>query len=424
MKKRLLYFLVPVIIIGIAYFMLRGGSGESEKDIFVDVKKGPFRVEITTTGELEARNSVQILGPMGLRNARIYNVTIERIVPEGTVVKRGDFIASLDRSELNERIRDRSLDMDQRLSDYTQAKLDSAINLRKLRDELINRQYTVDERKLILEQSQFEPPATIKQNELNYDKAVRELEQAKVNYGLERQKAVEQVKKAYSRYLETQAEMEFLDKLVSQMTVMAPEPGMVIYARDQRGNRLSEGSTISSWDPTVATLPDLTTMNSKTYVNEVDIRQIKVGQQTIIGLDAFPEKRLTGKVVSVANIGEQKANSDAKVFEVMIQLNEEDTTLRPAMTTSNMIIATEISDAISVPLEALHTQGDSLTYVYKKSGLATIKQEVNVGLANANEAVIESGLAPNDRIMLSIPNKSENKKLVLLNETQPVSSLE
>ncbi len=424
MKKRLLYFLVPVIIIGIVYFILRGGSGESEKDIFVDVKKGPFRVEITTTGELEARNSVQILGPMGLRNARIYNVTIERIVPEGTVVKRGDFIASLDRSELNERIRDRSLDMDQRLSDYTQAKLDSAINLRKLRDDLINRQYTVDERNLILEQSQFEPPATIKQNELNLDKAIRELEQAKVNYGLERQKAVEQVKKAYSRYLETQAEMEFLDKLVSQMTVMAPEPGMVIYARDQRGNRLSEGSAISSWDPTVATLPDLTTMNSKTYVNEVDIRQIKVGQQTIIGLDAFPEKRLTGKVVSVANIGEQKANSDAKVFEVMIQLNEEDTTLRPAMTTSNMIIATEISDAISVPLEALHTQGDSLTYVYKKSGLATIKQEVNVGLANANEAVIESGLAPNDRIMLSIPNKSENKKLVLLNETQPVSSLE
>ena len=70
---------------------------------------------------------------------------------------------------------------------------------------------------------------------------------------------------------------------------------------------------MSTWDPVVATLPDHTTMVSKTYINEVDINTVKVDQKVEIGLDAFPEKKLTGTVIEVANVGEQKPNTDAHV---------------------------------------------------------------------------------------------------------------
>jgi HlyD family secretion protein len=423
MKKRALYFLIPVILIGIAYFITSNQPAETDKDITVEVKRGPFKIEIATTGELEARNSVKILGPTTLRNFGIHNVTIEKMVPEGTVVKKGQFIASLSKSELTDRINNRTIDLDQRLSDFTQARLDTAINLRKLRDDLMNRKYNVEEKKLILEQSQYEPPATIKQNELNLAKAEREYLQGMENYKLETNKAVEQVKKSNFRYLDMLRELEILHGLVDQMTIRAPEDGMVIYNRDRRGNRAGEGSVISPWDPTVATLPDLTTMNSKTYVNEVDIRQIKSGQSVIIGLDAFPEKKFTGKVVSVANIGEQKANSDAKVFEVNIEIKEADPTLRPAMTTSNTIIAQEIPDVIFIPLEALHSQGDTLTYVFKRTGMSIVRQQVLVGPANGNEAVIEGGLNEKDRVLLSIPSKPDDKKIVYLNENEQITSI-
>jgi HlyD family secretion protein len=79
-------------------------------------------------------------------------------------------------------------------------------------------------------------------------------------------------------------------------------------------------------------------MRSKTYVNEVDIQNIEKGQTVEVGLDADSEKQLSGIVESVANIGEQRRGSDAKVFEVLININESDTTLRPAMTTSNSIL--------------------------------------------------------------------------------------
>ena len=88
---------------------------------------------------------------------------------------------------------------------------------------------------------------------------------------------------------------------------------------------------VQTWDPVIATLPDLSVMVSKTYVNEVDISFIEVGLSTNISFDAFPDKKLTGKVIQIANVGEQKPNSDSKVFEVLIELNESDTTMRPGM---------------------------------------------------------------------------------------------
>ncbi|MDZ7607504.1 MAG: HlyD family efflux transporter periplasmic adaptor subunit [Cyclobacteriaceae bacterium] len=135
----------------------------------------------------------------------------------------------------------------------------------------------------------------------------------------------------------------------------------------------------------MAKLPDLSKMVSRTFINEVDINAVKIDQKVEIGLDAFPEKKLTGKVIEVANVGEQKPNSDAKVFQLLIEINESDTTLRPGMTTSNTIVSGEISDVLYVPVESLHTQGDSISFMYKKSGLRTIKQEVLTGKSNADE---------------------------------------
>ena len=80
---------------------------------------------------------------------------------------------------------------------------------------------------------------------------------------------------------------------------------MVIYKREWGGDKRKVGSEISPFDPVVATLPDLSSMISKTYVNEIDVSKVKVGQRVRLTVDAFPEKSYSGVVTSVANIGEQ-----------------------------------------------------------------------------------------------------------------------
>ncbi|MCR9016069.1 efflux RND transporter periplasmic adaptor subunit [Aquiflexum gelatinilyticum] len=413
MQKKNIYIGLGIFVGLIALYWLFFSSGKKEGfEILSEVKKGQFKVEITSSGELQALNSIEILGPIEARRYRIGNFTIETMVDEGTVVKKGDFIASLDKTELFGRLEDRRLDLEQTRAAFEQTQLDTSLVLRLERDNLINLDYEVGAKKLVLDQSQYEPPAIIKQNEYNYQKAIRDLQQAKERYRIKTLQEKARMVEVSARLREAELEVSQMQEALEKFTVLAPQNGMVIY-RQGRGGKVKEGSQISSWDPVVATLPDLSTMQSITYINEVDIRKVKVGQTVQIGLDAFPDKKLSGQVIQVANVGQQRPNSDAKVFEVLVRVNESDVLLRPAMTTSNSILIEEKGDVVYVPLEAINVESDSINYVYLKNGK---KQEVKLGLANSNDVIIEMGLEEGQGIFLSTPEWSQDTSISLLAE--------
>ena len=83
------------------------------------------------------------------------------------------------------------------------------------------------------------------------------------------------------------------------------------------------------------------------------------------------------------------------------------------MTTSNSIIIDKLEDVIYVPLEAINVQSDSINYVYLANRK---KQEVKLGVANANDVVIEMGLREGQNLFLSTPKWSENMAVSLLEE--------
>lgn len=416
MKRNLIIAAGVVVVLVISYMIVKGNKSGDLSDILSAVKKGRFKVEIETTGELEAKNSVKIMGPQQLRNFQIWQVTIQSIVDEGTVVKKGDWIATLDRSEFQNKFNAKQIELDKASSKYNQTQLDTTLTMRQSRDELINLRYAVEEKEIVLEQSKFEPPATIKQAEINLEKARRAYDQAVENNKIKKKQNIEKMREVSGDLRKVQAEFDGMNKVLQSFSVTAPEDGMVIYEKGWDGKPIKAGSQIQMWEPTVATLPDLTKMQSKTYVNEVDVRKVKVGQSVEVGLDAYPDKKLTGVVVRVANVGEQRPNSDAKVFEVAVEINGTDLSLRPSMTTSNKIIASVTDSTLYVPLESLHSQFDSITYVLKKKGLKIIKQEVMVGETNANDAVILAGLSQDDRVYLSVPAGLEEQQVELLSQ--------
>ncbi len=418
MKKRIYILLGIIILLSIAgYFFWNQGGGKQE-EIFVKVKKGEFKITVENSGELYAKKSVDIRGPEGLRNAQIWQVKIANIIPEGQQVKEGDFVASLDRSELVDKLRTKQADLDKANSQYTQTKLDTTLELREARDNMVNLRFSQQEKRLELQQSQYEPPATIKKAEIDLEKSERAYNQALENYLIKQRKAVARMQEAAATLSQAQQTVDFLQSLLDDFEIKAPEAGMVIYARDWGGEKKREGSSISGWDPIVATLPDMSVMVSRTYINEVDIRKIKTGQKVTIGLDAFPEKKLTGKVIEVANVGEQRPKSDAKVFEVNIEINQRDTLLMPSMTTSNLILTEAIPTAYYVPLESLNTLGDSLTYVFKKTNTGLVRQQVKIGKANANEIQVLAGLSEEDEVLISRPSKPDAYRLVKLSPAE------
>ena len=401
MKRNRVLIIGGVAVVTILFLVFAGSSSDAKAEVSVDVMQGEFVVDITTSGTLEAKNSVPIKGPQGTRNYRIWNMTVQDIIDEGTQVKKGQYVARLDPSELTGKIKDAQLEVDQSQSQYTQTKLDTALTMRQARDELINLEYAVREKQLTLDQSQFEPPATIQKAEIELEKSKRALSQAKENYEIKRQQNVAKMQEVSAELQGDKNEMEGLMALQSSFTILAPQDGMLIYKRSWDGKPVKAGSQVSAWDPVVATLPDLSKMITKTYVNEVDIRKVKRGQPVEIGFDAFPDKNLKGRVTKVANVGEQRPNSDAKVFLVEVEVFGTDPVLKPGMTTSNKIITKALDSALYVPLESLHSQFDSITYVFKKEGGSTVKQEVMLGEANAEYVSILAGLESNSKVYLS-----------------------
>jgi HlyD family secretion protein len=204
--------------------------------------------------------------------------------------------------------------------------------------------------------------------------------------------------------------LSVVQEVMAGFTITAPGPGMVIYVKEWNGRKRTTGSQVTSWDPGVATLPDLTQMESVTYVNEIDVRKLASGQPVTVTLDADPSRRLTGTVASVANVGEQRPNSDAKVFEVKVTIAGADTTLRPGMTTGNIIETFTTKDVLFVPLESVSSDG-GIPYVYLRNGGGVVKQEVVTGALNDDEVIIVRGLEEGDHVLLTPPQGHEKLEL-------------
>ncbi|MCX6247984.1 MAG: HlyD family secretion protein [Bacteroidetes bacterium] len=412
-QKKVGYILGGFFILAIvAYFIF--SRNDKSQQITVKVKKGTFPIEVTTTGELFAKSSEKIRGPIGLNQMQIYSVKILKLVQEGTKVDSGDFVAALDQSEINSKMKEIETNRDKALTQLTQRQLDSSLNLRRLRDDQINLKYDLEQKKTIKEQSVYEPDATKKQVANDVEKAERALDQAKKNYELQYRKEVANMDDANATYSQAQRKLEQMQDKIKMFTIFAPKKGMVIYSRNWNGARQLEGSTVDTWgDCTVAELPDLSKMISKTYVNEIDISKIKVGQTVKIGIDAFPDKRFTGVVKDVANVGEQLPNTNAKVFEVNILINEFDSVMRPSMTSKNTIVTSSISNVLFSPIEAVIST-DSVTYVFKKKSGSIIKQQVIAGESNDNEIILKAGVKENDELLLLPPENGDKIKLTEL----------
>jgi len=180
--------------------------------------------------------------------------------------------------------------------------------------------FSKKEKELEVEQSKYEAPMVIQAAKIDLERSNRDYQQLLSKYDLTKVKTEAQINEIKASLKQNTTKLERFMKMGESMTITAPKDGMLIYKRSWNG-RVTTGSQINLWDPTVAELPDLTDMVSKTFVNEVDISRVKKGQDVTIKVDAFPDKTYSGAVISVANIGEELRNYDAKVFEVMIQVN-------------------------------------------------------------------------------------------------------
>jgi len=406
-SRRFLIAAALVVIGAPVTYLLARDKATSESSLVSQVKRGDFRVTVTTSGELRAPKFVQVTLPQNAMQAQVFQLKIASLVPEGTIVKAGDIVAEVDRSPLATKQTEVSLALQKVEAQHEQAMLDSTLNLGKAREEMKTMELSMEEKRIAKEQAVYEAPSVKRQAEIDFEKATRALAQAKVDYKTKTEQAQAKMREVGADRDRQKNLLKNIMDVMAGMTITAPAPGMVIYVKEWSGKKKTVGSSVNPWEPAVATLPDLSIMESLTYVNEIDVRKLRVGQPVSVTLDADPSKRLIGIVKQVANVGEQRPNADAKVFEVVVNIEKPDTSLRPGMTTGNEVETEALKNVLFIPLDALVVE-DGIPVVFKQDGGRVIKQEVATGAMNDDEVVIVKGLEEGQTVLLSPPlNRSE-----------------
>ena len=146
-------------------------------------------------------------------------------------------------------------------------------------------------------------------------------------------------------------------------TVRAPHDGFLIYANDDDDDtRIEEGATVRQRQD-LFYLPDLTQMEVVTTFHESIVRRIKDGMQAVVRIEAMPQVKLEGHVVSVsplpASIRSWSQSDEVKNFIGKVQLHAIPQGLLPGMTAEVEILTAQVANAVVVPPDAVTHEAGS-----------------------------------------------------------------
>jgi HlyD family secretion protein len=226
--------------------------------------------------------------------------------------------------------------------------------------------------------------ATAKANLAAFPETVRK-------YGLQLQ-ANEQEKK--QALISLNAEKQLGDNYV----VKAPWAGTITALNVVVGDDTSTATAKS-----VATITDASGYYVSTYVDEVDILNVKNGEDASVTMDEYAGKTFAGKVTYVAHSLSTTSNS-VSAYPVRIDFTNPPTTLVAGMSADAAITVSVTKGVLAVPVAAILSENgktyvDVITFDTAKKSTTTSKVEVKTGVEGDTYTQITSGLKAGDRIL-------------------------
>ena len=372
------------------------------------VRRGSLETLVSARGEIQGEKSTKIDLAAILQDyeLRVWSYKISDLVQEGKRVKKGDFIAQLDQSQLMNNMRERMTEKETVDADLKNAIIDSTVNLTAKREEIVNARLDLQYKQIDLDMSKYESGAAQRHASMEYRKAQIALDRARRDYILEKNKQKVRILRSEGNAARLGKILEKYKKAISVTRISSPGNGIVMIANDYMGRKLTKDSNITTWMPTLAILPDMTSVIVKTYVKEIDITKVRLDDSTRVVVDALPDKVFFGRVIKIANMGEEKSGVDMKVFEVIIRLDHSDPDLKPGMTCNNDIVLKKYKDALLIPAGAVFRSGKS-SFVYLRKGKRIFRKKIQTGGENDKNVVVLQGLKERDIVLLYEPEAEE-----------------
>jgi HlyD family secretion protein len=151
-----------------------------------------------------------------------------------------------------------------------------------------------------------------------------------------------------------QAALEVIrNQLTQYALITSPIDGVVIDRAVDVGQSVLDGSSPNS-SSLFTIAGDLSTMEIKAEVDELDIGSIKTGQSVRFTVEAYPNANFTGRVREIRLVPKKEDNVVS--YYVMVDARNRDGTLLPGMTAEVQFIVESKHNVLTVPNAALRFQ--------------------------------------------------------------------
>ncbi len=346
------------------------------------------------TGELDALNSVEIAVP----HTPSFRLSIQWITEDGIEVKEGDRVAEFDNSQLTSTLAEKELAVLRAGNDLASQVATSRVDVAGKRFAVLEKRIALDKAKIVagipkdtLALRTFqEHQLALARAESFYAKAVDDLVAAERAARLDRRIKEIKLDKADRDHKETLAALDTL-------TLTASRDGIVVVGDNPwEGRKLQVGDNV--WPGMkVARLPDLRAMQVRALLADVDDAKLAIDTPVRCRLDAYPERELGGKVVSISPVAREMPGSPLRrAFEVLVDLDKTDgSIMRPGMSVQVEASVRHVDADVAVPRGAI-VGIDEQSAVFRPGGE---RVAVELGACDLHSCAIVSGLAAGEVVL-------------------------
>ena len=406
-----LWLLALVLGAGLAALALFG-RGRAVGVRVVTLKRGDMVISVsaTATGSLESEAEVNIRAEVPGRILRL-------LVDEGDQVTRGQVVAELDPQEAESQVALARADLATARARLEEEQAGMAMLRERIRTKIDETRATMERTARDLERLKaLQAEGAIARQQLDLAQAESEVAAASHAAALADRDQMNvkehQVAGARAAVGQREAQLRLAEVQRSRMTIRSPIAGLVTRRFANQGEviGLGGGSMVTLGGP-LFTLVDLNQLYVRATVDEFDARQIRVGQEVRVALEALPGRTLRGRLykISPAVSGERQ---EARTFNVRVALEEGKEFVKPGMSADVEVIVDRRQAALFVPSQAiLEREGKKRVYVVAEGRARATT--VKVGESNWSSTEILDGLQEGDRVIISpdAPGLSEGVKL-------------
>ncbi len=412
-KARFLFFILVVFVAIAAAFMANKGvfsggepknAAEKEDKRFKPVELGDISLTIKSTGAVEPKTRVRVKSEASGKIEKIY-------IREGQDLVAGDLIAELDQS--NQKLQLKSAQLSERLRrvQYDQVKngsnkatmssLENNVATAKLALEKAEEYYG---RIKELHDKDYATEQELSEAERQVSNAKLALQESQKQLQLRMEEiSPEDIKAAEISWQLARVTLEEAQKNLGDAVITCPIQGTVLAKYVEVGDTVVSSTGSFSEGTTICEVADLTQVQIRAGVDEIDIGRVRIGQKVIVEVDAFPLEKFDG---IVSNIFQQGTSAGGvTTFTVMIEVDNTARRLLSAMTTSVEVVADTVVGVIVVPYDVVRTDTELGTIVYvkgtdAKGRVKPEKRAVKLGVTDYENTEIREGLKEGELVMV------------------------